>query len=334
MVYPKVMATKGKTGYLEAVLDFDDKYFRLSEDCVGAEVRFEFKGQRYVICLPNFDFARLDGFGHPQPTADGTNISLNWLAGKRIEGDTYGSAFSYNLKTKTVLKFSCNKLIVRSSGHITAAQARKAKKELQAWKSLFANWLEASEYADLEYGGITVDQADNIQAYYIPKAKPKSSRRIKSKNQSASEISVVIHDGFNLVLLSKALKLTSKGQAPFGYYQQVISALKYFHKGEYRQSVLDASTAFEMALIQMLDTRLSNLNPDEKRLIEDKYRQIVGLSDGLRKLGANVPGNADIMQKLAEPRNSAIHRGKVVSKVEAQEALQFVKAFIYSRFPL
>jgi len=97
---------------------------------------------------------------------------------------------------------------------------------------------------------------------------------------------------------------------------------------------LDAATAFEMALIQMLDTRLSHLSPDEKKLIEDKYRQIVGISDGLRKLGCNVPSNADIKQRLAEPRNAAIHKGKVVSKIEAQEALQFAKDFIYSKFPL
>jgi len=130
------MTTKSETGYLEAVLDFDGRYFRLAEDCVGAEVQFEFNGQQYIICLPNFDFEKLDVFGHPQPTARDTKIELNWLEGKRVEGDNYGSEYSRKPKTKTVLKFSCNRLIIRSKLPITAAQARKAKKELPSWKQL------------------------------------------------------------------------------------------------------------------------------------------------------------------------------------------------------
>jgi hypothetical protein len=328
------MTTKSVTGYLEAVLDFDDRHLRLADDCVGAEVQFEFNGQQYIICLPNFDFEKLDGFGHPRPTAHGTKIGLNWLEGKLVEGDNYGSEFSHNPKTKIVLKFSCNRLIIRSKLPVTAAQARKAKKELPAWKNLFGDWLEASEYTDLEDGGVIVDQADNNQAYYLPVAKPKTSRRIKSQNQLGSTITVTMHDGLTVASLGKALKLASSGQIPPGYYQQIVSALKYFHKGEYRQCVLDAATAFEMALTQMLDARLSHLSPGEKKLIEDKYRQIIGLSDGLRRLGCDVPSNADIKQKLAEPRNAAIHKGRIILKVEAQEALQFVKDFIYSRFPL
>lgn len=329
------MTTKSVTGYFEAVLDFDDRYFRLAEDCVGAEIPFEFNGRQYIICLPNFDFEKLDGvFGHPQPTRRGTRIGLNWLETKQTEGDSYGSEYSYNPTTKTVLKFSCNKLIIRSKLPITAAQARKAKRELPVWKQLFGDWFETSEYTDLEDGGVRVEQADNIQAYYLPTAKPKTSRRIKSKDQSGSSITVSMHDGFTTSSLDRALKLTSNGQTPPGYYQQIVSALKYFHKEEYRQCVLDAATAFEMALIQMLDARLSHLSVEEKKLIEDKYRQIVGLSDGLRKLGYDVPSNADIRQKLAEPRNSAIHKGKIVSSIEALEALQFAKGFIYSRFPL
>jgi hypothetical protein len=328
------MTTKSVMGYLEAVLDFDNRYFRLAEDCIGAEIQFEFNGQQYIICLPNFDFEKLDGFGHPQPTTRDTKIGLNWLETKRVEGDNYGSEYYHNPKTKTVLKFSCNRLIIRSKFPITAAQARKAKKELPAWKQLFGDWLEASEYTDLEDDGVKVEQTDNIQAYYLPTAKPKTSRRIKSKDQPVSSITVSMHNGFTAPSLDKALQLTSTGQTPPGYYQQIVSALKYFHKKEYRQCVLDAATAFEMALIQMLDTRLSHLSSDEKKLIEDKYRQIVGLSDGLRKLGCEVPSDADIRQKLAEPRNSAIHKGKIVSKNEAQEALQFAKDFIYSNFPL
>lgn len=328
------MTTKDTTGYFEALLDFDDRYFHLAEDCVGAKIPFKFNSHQYAICLPNFDFEKLDGFGHPQPTSRDTRIGLNWLETQQIEGEDYARAYSYNPETKKILKFSCNRLIIRSKLPVTAVQARQARKELPAWKQLFSDWLEASEYTNLEDGGVKVEQADNIRAYYLPVAKPKKSRRIKSKDQSGNSITVSMYDGFTVSSLDRALKLASTGQTPPGYYQQIVSALKYFHKEEHRQCVLDAATAFEMALIQMLDVRLSHLGREEKKLIEDKYRQIVGLSDGLRKLGCDVPTSADIRQKLAEPRNSAIHKGKVVSKVEAQEALYFAKDFIYSKFPL
>lgn len=328
------MATKLKLGYLETTLDFDERYFHLAEDCVGAVVHFSFRGKRYVICFPNFDFAKLSAFGHPQPTADNTKIGLDWLSHKRVEGNDYGSEFTHNPQTKTVLGFNANRLIVRSRGPITSAQAQEAKKVLPTWRNLFADWLEATEYTDMTYNGVTVEQPDNIQAYFIPKDKPKTSRRLKSGNPLNYVISTNIQNGIEKKSLMRALKLASTGQSPPGYYQQITSALKYFHNNDYRQCVLDAATAFEMAMTQILDTRLKELTPIQRKLIEDKYVQIVGLSDSLRKLGVLMPTKADIQTKIAEPRNSAIHRGKTITKVVAQDALSFVKDFIYTQLPI
>lgn len=333
MLYASSMSQKSELGYFETVINFDEKYFRLAEDCIGAEVHFSYNTQHYIICFPTFEFN--PKFKEPQPTADGTRIKLNWIKDNNFDDVSYGRAYSHNPTTKTVLIFSCNRFIVRSRGRVTPLQAKKAKKDLLEWKSLFQQWFEICEYTDLEDSGFTVTQAVELQAYFIPIAKPNTNKRIETNKQTIFLTSIKLHsNGFNKATLTKSLKLTGGVTSLPGHYQQLISALRYFNNENYRQCVLDASTAIEMAMTQMLDLKLTSLKPSERKLIQDKYKQIMGLWDCLGQLGVSMPPQNDIQSKIAEPRNQAIHKGTVISKDIAKEALQFVKSFIYSQLPI
>jgi hypothetical protein len=320
-------------GYFETTVDFDARVIRLSEDCVGARVHFAFRNDHYVICFPNFDFNNLDAFEHPRPTAEGTKIRLNWIKDK-LQGDNYGTEYSHNPVDKKVLKFSASRLVIQSRGPVNRAQARKAKNDLPVWSELFVSWLEALQYTDLSNSGIRVTQENDLQAYFIPLSDKRTNRRIKKRKQPASNIAVTLFDGFAKSDLQKALHIASKSIFSPGYYQQIISALRYFNSDNYRQCLLDTATAFEMAMIDLLDDRLKGITVAQKALIGDKYQQIIGLSDALRKLGVSVPTQHDIQTKVAEPRNAAVHRGVIVTRDEANIALVFVKDFIYSSLPI
>jgi hypothetical protein len=323
----------GNLGYFETVVELSERVIRLGEDCVGARVHFTFRNEHYVICFPNFDFNDLDGFEHPRPTAEGTRIRLNWIKDK-LHGDNYGTEYSHNPTDKRVLKFSASRLIVQSRGPITSAQARKAKYDLPVWSELFISWLEVLQYTDLFNSGVRVTQESELQAYFIPVRNLKTNRRIKKRKQAGSNIAVTLFEGFVKSDLQKVLRLASKDVFPPGYYQQIINALRYFNSEDYRQCLLDTATAFEMAMIDLLDDKLKNVTVAQRKLIGDKYQQIMGLSDALRKLGVNMPTQNDIQTKVAEPRNAAVHRGVVVTKDEASTALVFVKDFIYSSLSL
>ena len=149
------------TGHFETAIDFDGRHFNFEKDCVGAEVLFTFKGQHYVICLPDFDFNKLDHFGHPTPTLQGTRVKLAWLK-RSSRGDIYGSENYRDPKNKVVLRFACNHLIVQSRGRVTSDTARKCKADLVLWRDLFAKWWEVIKYDDLEGSSSRVEQADTI----------------------------------------------------------------------------------------------------------------------------------------------------------------------------
>ncbi|WP_432973515.1 hypothetical protein [Dactylosporangium sp. CA-233914] len=321
-------------GYFESLINFRDRRFTFDADCVGAEVRFSYKGQYFLICFPYFDFSDRGGFGHPKPTFQGTRLTMKWLI-RESDRDSFGRANSWNDNSQEVRNFTCNQFVVRSRGRMTAAEARVAKKHLVSWRESFAKWFEVLEYEDLTNDGSKVRQAESLESFFIPADKSKTERRIKSViERQPVAITVVLTDGVPRASLKRVLRLSASGLYPPGYYAQLISALKYFNREEYRQSILDSATAFETSLIKLLDDRLATAAAGQRKLIEDKYGQIVNLSIALRALGEALPPQNDIQTKIAQPRNRAIHQGVEPSESQAKDALLFAKSFIYSKFPL
>jgi hypothetical protein len=319
-----------KAGYFETAIDFGSRHFDFEKDCVGAEVHLAFHGQHFVICFPWFDFNELDGFGHPKPTLKGTPVKLNWLR-RDDEDHMFGHEHHRDDKNRTVLRFACNQLIVRSRGQVTAAEARKAKARLVLWRDVFAKWWEVVGYDDLERSSSRVEQADSLECYFVYRAKDKKPRPIKSSKENSVSMTLSTSAGIDKKKLQRILKYSADGKYAPGYYVQLIDALKHYNQEKYRQSILDSATATEMALTQLLDNRLIAARPQQRRLIFDKYRQISGLTAGLKVLGETLP--ADIEAKIGTPRNRAIHKGAEVTHDQAKEALQLARTFIYAKLP-
>jgi len=325
--------SKSPLGHFESLVNFGDRRFVFGADCVGAEVYFSNRGQTFIICFPNFDFLDRDGFDHPKPTFKGARLTMNWLI-RESGQDSFGQESSRNDNNQEILTFGCNQFVVRSRGRVSAAEARLAKKNLVSWRECLTKWVEALEYTDLTNDGSTVLQADTLEAFFIPQDK-KNARRVRSAaERQPVTITIMLGGSIAKARLKHALRLCSSGVYPPGYYVQLIGALKHLNREEYRQSILDSATAFETALIKLLDDRLATAPAGQKKLIEDRYGQILNLAKALRALGEGLPAQNDIQTKICEPRNRAIHQGIEPTEGQAIGALSFAKGFIYSKFPL
>lgn len=318
------------SGYLECTIEFEQKSINLDKDCVGAVVSFVYKKKNYQIHFPRFSSPRSDDLGHSSPTAEGTQIGLSWME-HPFRREQYGAPTTYN--QKEVLAFSAKTLIVRSSKPITPSEARSQRKELLGWGATFAAWLEVLQYMDLENKSMTVNQIKYIQGYFLPVGSAAKARRIKVKGEVMSASIVVnMRNPMTLKTLRRALQLASTGNYPPAYYSQLISSLRHFNKGQYRQSLLDTATAIELALTDMLDSKFAGLPAAQRKMLMKRYRMLSGLELGLTTLRVQIP--ADIALKIGTPRNKAMHAGAVVDFEQAKEALDVAHDFIYKRLPI
>jgi hypothetical protein len=91
-------------------------------------------------------------------------------------------------------------------------------------------------------------------------------------------------------------------------------------EGQTRQTVLDAATAAELALTELLDDRLSDAPADVVEIVRRGTQGLLRLRNALVNLGENRLPNS-MQRGLIEVRNSAIHRGEEPSDAEAGTAL-------------
>lgn len=324
-------------GYLEASLDLEEHTLYLDGSCIGAEVEFEYKGKRYVICFPSFDLAGLDKkkeddlrFYKPKSVAQNTRIRLNWL--ERTKDRPYGHAY-INAKTKTVNRFSCNRIIIRSVGKMTFAEARQAKKDLEVWKSLFIAWQQVLKFKDLTATNLKVEQENEVESYLVelPNDGFEEVGDIGAQPKGVNIIASAV-DYFSQADIKKTLSRCSLDTLPPDPHLRIISALKLYNNDDYRQSLFDSATAVEISLTALLDMRLDKVEAAVRNLLLDKYsgKGINFLLIALKELKVVINDN-ELKTRIATPRNRAIHEGVEVSSEQAKDALNLAKDFIYSQ---
>jgi hypothetical protein len=103
--------------------------------------------------------------------------------------------------------------------------------------------------------------------------------------------------------------------------------------GDFRRSVLDSSTAAEIAMTKLLDHALANSSAAAASLVRQKWRQIYGLSQALREFGVTLP--TDISNTgMAEPRNKAVHEGMQPTKEQTSRCLEIAREVVELATPL
>jgi len=292
-------------------------------------VSFEFKRQRYRICFPNLDYsAEDDQFTR---TTKGTKILLKWIDPNQVnKPHDYISVGRYNNHTGQVKEFSAKCLIVQSRTRISAMAARKSKQDLLEWRDKLALWIEACDFRDLNDRGIYQESQLAIDSYFV--SKDHKPRLIKCRRNPITKIHVSHSKPTSASVFRMALKYAATSDIPPNYYTMLTQGLKYLNKRQYRQSVFDVATATEMALTELLDRKMTLVNPRRKKYIMKETSQLSGLSKALETAGENI--NLDIQSKIGSIRNKAIHQGQEVTRQQAQDAYSVAKRFIAAKLPL
>jgi hypothetical protein len=323
-----------KLGFLEASLDFDKNTLYLEGSLIGAEVDFEFRDRNFSMCFPNFDLKEIAGkeardivFYKPKTTSRGTNVEFDWF---KTTGDRrpYGRA-GLDIKTQEIHRFSCSQVVIRSKYRLTQKEATAAKNDLIIWKNMFIGWLGVLSFQDYTESDLKVDQEEDLEAYIV-NLPGNNTKPVVEKTERGADI--IFTGRLPSILtaedIKKAAGRCSLDLFPSDMHLRLINSLKLYNQDEFRQSLLDSATATEMALTTLLDLRLKDVETDVRLLIAKKYTQIGNLLEALGDLGVNLAFK-DIYKKIAEPRNKAIHKGAIVDKIQAEDALKVAKNLVY-----
>jgi hypothetical protein len=135
-------------------------------------------------------------------------------------------------------------------------------------------------------------------------------------------------------MMRRALTLAAEHREIDSIHRLLVSSNKYLHVENYRAAVLDASTATEIALARILEELVSASGIALKQKYMARLTSAARLLDEIEVLSGALPlAKNDLVTNISHPRNTAIHKGNVVSRAEAYTAVMFAKDFIYSRFP-
>lgn len=313
-----------KIAYFEGIVDLKSHSLHFSGDLLKKEIPFSYKKISYFICFPSANWNKRDSFGHPTFTLKDTAIQMDWT--KR----GIASVSNWNEETKQVTTFSTNKLIIRSQKRMSEDKLNVSKKELLEWKDLLVLWTEAFLYIDTQEKSMKVAQQDEIECYSINQNK--NYQRIDNTN-TPIHIKLNITKSIHPSQLEKILALASKDSPPLPHIL-LISALKHYNNREYRQCIIDATTAFEIVLSKMLDDQLANVQPKIKIFIKKQHRGGMGkYLSTLSELGVKIDMKK-IEKKLSKPRNEVIHEGIDISEGKARKSLELAKAFIWEKVPI
>lgn len=131
--------------------------------------------------------------------------------------------------------------------------------------------------------------------------------------------------------LEAALLQATRGPPPTEWLLIRDGRIAHRH-GSTRRAVIDAGTAVELAITELLRVRLHDVNQEVFEQLLAGHRMLGARTTLLQKLGGTLP--ADTRAKLVEPRNRATHLGTNPAPEESREALLIASQIVESAYPL
>lgn len=128
-------------------------------------------------------------------------------------------------------------------------------------------------------------------------------------------------------------QLAGRGESPPTEWLFVRDARSAVAAGDYRRAVIDAGTAAELAITELLDQQLSSVEEAVAEALMSRSRALEQRSKLMKELGAGfIPdGFASTLQK---PRNRAAHSGQAPTLEVAQGAIAVAVALLEQSTPL
>jgi hypothetical protein len=206
-----------------------------------------------------------------------------------------------------------------------------AVRELETWWAVLSSWISVFTRQDfVEIGktrsgirvGPIVTWSGNKDGYRV--------------NATIDTSLPVVSDDVEILdqrTLSGCMRLAANGTQPPDPWLFVRDARSLVNARQYRRAVLDAGTAAELAMTELIDRKLTHLNLLEREKLLEKNRGLWELS-GLM-VQSNAGTRPDGLQKdLAEPRNRAAHDGAALNAAKANDAIAVASDLVEQLHPL
>ncbi|WP_139812787.1 hypothetical protein [Prescottella equi] len=127
-------------------------------------------------------------------------------------------------------------------------------------------------------------------------------------------------DPLDEATLTACMKLAARGDEPPAEWTFIRDARSAVIAGDYRRAVIDAGTAAELAITELLDQHLSVVEPTVAEALLARARALEQRSSLMKDLGAGTEPKG-FTNDLKKPRNIAAHKGHAPSKDVAEKAI-------------
>lgn len=202
--------------------------------------------------------------------------------------------------------------------------------EVDAWWSLFSMWVEIFTSQDANDRGRT-QVGTNTGPIWSWESRS-GTRTNASKNtvwpaRNAPE-RLLDHATFEA-----CMKLAAAGEPPPDMWLFIRDARALINSGDYRRAVIDAGTAAELAMTEILDQHLATTEAKLRDALVERSRTLEGRAKLMKELGAaSVP--TMFKEHLQNPRNSAAHGGHRSSLEGAKKAVAIASDLVQQAEPL
>ena len=133
--------------------------------------------------------------------------------------------------------------------------------------------------------------------------------------------------GISRKVLQRACNRAAEGDHVPATHEFLRNARAALWQGRHRAAVLDASTAAELALRELFDSHVQDLDVSIEEALQSNAREMGRLVQLLRKL-ESVPLPPQIERDLLHVRNRAIHRGDEPLASEASSAVAIAATLV------
>lgn len=196
---------------------------------------------------------------------------------------------------------------------------------IEDWIIRFRENLFAVEY-NIDVPKVWIENnLNNKCGFYYMKEKGKQTDRIQFSKMD--QVNVIIDSAIDINDFSLILDVTSQNKRLKLEFQLLKDAQSALLTGNYRKSILDCSSAFELAL--------TNAIKKDLKINEDLINEILKMNNSISKkrnlinfTQYKLPKH-NYQKDVEEVRNKAIHIGSTPTELEARNAYKIVKEVIY-----
>jgi hypothetical protein len=292
---------------LNAIFYFDPE-LDVTKECIGKEFPIRINDVEGILCMPKFPntFPEIDG--NLMPPKDCYDKENYW-----------GLVLNPSLGNSRVR--SCFLQLIRSG---STMNIRDTMSSMTAWHQLFLENVSI-------LSGIYVRQGRKVQS--IDLRGPKVFKLFDEGHEihDYPEVTLSIKDqskpyGIGYDVLKEAIELTSISKRYVLEYYFLLDSWEAFLNENFRKCVLDAATAVEIALNNVLKKKLP-VEEHFKNTILSKYDSLRSKRALCKELGIGLPKfRYDI--DFEKVRNKTIHIGYDPSPEEAEKVIQIAESIL------